>query len=201
MKTPRILTAIGLGLSLFATPLPAAPAPLTADEAKEIAVNAYIFAYPMVLMEATRRVISNAEQVDAHHAPMNQFLHMTAFPDAKFTDMVRPNADTLYSQLFFDVSQEPLVIHVPDSGGRYYLLPMLDLWTDVFAVPGKRTTGTGEQTIAITGPGWKGALPEGVAEIKAPTATGWIIGRTQTNGKADYAAVHQFQSRPHRRAA
>jgi L-alanine-DL-glutamate epimerase-like enolase superfamily enzyme len=60
MKTPRILTAIGLGLSLFATPLPAAPAPLTADEAKEIAVNAYIYAYPMVLMEATRRVISNA---------------------------------------------------------------------------------------------------------------------------------------------
>jgi len=68
------------------------------------------------------------------------------------------------------VSQEPLVIDVPDSGGRYYLLPMLDLWTDVFASPGKRTSGTRPQTYAITGPAWKGVLPAGVAELRSPGA-------------------------------
>src|SRR6185369_2490024 len=119
---------------------------------------------------------------------------MRAFPDATFADVVRPNADTLYSPVFFDVSREPLVIDVPDSGGRYYLLPILDMWTDVFASPGARTTGTGPQTFAIVGPKWQGQLPQGVEELRSPTSNGWLIGRTQTNGKSDYESVHQFQA-------
>jgi hypothetical protein len=96
--------------------------------------------------------------------------------------------------MWFDVSQEPLMISVPDSGGRYYLLPMLDMWTDVFASTGKRTTGTNAQTLAIAGPRWQGDLPSEAMLIRSPTAIGWIIGRTQTNGKADYDAVHKFQA-------
>jgi hypothetical protein len=107
--------------------------------------------------------------------------------------VVRPNADTLYTSLNYEVSTEPLIITVPDSDGRYYLLPFLDYWTDVFAVPGKRTTGTGSLVFAIVGPNWRGALPEGVKEYRSPTALGWMGGRTQTNGKSDYAAVHKFQ--------
>jgi hypothetical protein len=168
-----------------------------AEEAAEIALEAYIYAYPLVLMEASRRQTTNVEApsiAGTVGAPMNQFLHMEAFPDATFTEVVRPNADTLYSPLWFDVSAEPLVVQVPDSGGRYYLLPMLDMWTDVFASPGKRTTGTGPQTLAIVGPTWSGALPPEVQPIRAPTSIGWIIGRTQANGKKDYAAVHAFQA-------
>ena len=147
-------------------------------------------------MDVTRKVQTNTEMPDTKtkRAPMNQFYHAPDFPDATFTDVVRANADTLYSFLWFDVSKEPMLIDVPDSGGRYYLLPMLDMWTDIFASPGKRTSGTGPQTYAITGPGWKGKLPKGAMEIKSPTATGWMIGRTQTNGKKDYDAVHQFQA-------
>jgi hypothetical protein len=168
-----------------------------AEEATEIAIETYVYGYPLVLMEASRRLMTNVEaptDVGVLGAPINQFLHAGAFPDATFTEVVRPNADTLYSALWFDVSGEPLVIHVPDAGGRYYLLPMLDMWSDVFASPGKRTTGTGEQSFAIVGPKWKGELPTGVELIRAPTSTGWIIGRTQTNGKADYEAVHAFQA-------
>ncbi len=196
MKTITILTSLGLALSLFTTRLPGAPAPVTADEAKEIALDTYLYAYPLLLMDVTRKVQSNTELPDTKtkHAPMNQFYHAPEFPDAAFTDVVRANADTLYSFLWFDVSKEPLVIDVPDSGGRYYLLPMLDMWTDIFASPGKRTSGTGPQTYTLTGPGWRGTLPKGTTEIKAPTATGWMIGRTQTDGKKDYAAVHQFQA-------
>jgi len=83
--------------------------------------------------------------------------------------VVRPNADTLYSALSFDVSQEPLVISIPDSGGRYYLTPWLDWWTDVFAVPGSRTTGNDAITYAIVGPHWQGSLPDGVKEYRSPT--------------------------------
>jgi hypothetical protein len=174
----------------------AASGSFAAEEFQEIATNAFIYAYPLVLMDMTRKVQTNAEMPDTKtkHAPMNQFYHAPEFPDATFTDVVRANADTLYSFLWFDLSIEPMVIDVPDSGGRYYLLPMLDMWTDIFASPGKRTSGTGPQTYAVTGPGWKGTLPEGVMEIKAPTVSGWMIGRTQTNGEKDYDAVHQFQA-------
>lgn len=188
---------LGLVLGAVAPAVPAAPAPVTADEAIEIATDAYLYAYPLVLMEISRRVLTNTDVADGarQRAPMNQFAHLPTFPDASFTAIVRPNADTLYSILWFDLRREPLVIHAPDSGGRYYLLPMLDLWTDVFASPGTRTTGTGAQTWVLTGPGWKGGrLPRGVTQIKAPTAFGWLIGRTQTNGKPDYEAVHRFQA-------
>ena len=168
-----------------------------AEEAAEIAIEAYVYGYPLVLMEMSRRQMTNFEAPSNKGplgAPMNQFVHLEAFPDAKFTEVVRPNADTLYSLVWFDVSAEPLVVQVPDSAGRYYLLPMLDMWTDVFASPGKRTTGTGEQRFAIAGPTWAGQPPDGVELIRAPTNVGWIIGRTQTNGKPDYDAVHAFQA-------
>jgi hypothetical protein len=126
-------------------------------------------------------------------APVNQFGHKRTFPDASFTDVVRPNADTLYSSLWFDVEKEPLVIDIPDSGGRYYLLPQLDLWTDIYSSPGKRTTGTEKQTFAIVGPAWHGELPPGVRLVRSPTSVGWMIGRTQANGPSDFDAVHRFQ--------
>ena len=174
---------------------PGVPTPLPADEIGDVAIRAYMYAYPLILMEITRRVTVNV--ADASHfgkVPMNQFGNLPAFPDATFTDVVRPNADTLYSFMWFDVSKEPLLISVPDSEGRYYLLPMLDMWTDVFESTGKRTTGTNAQLLAIAGPGWQGSPPAGAKLIHSPTAIGWIIGRTQTNGKADYDAVHKFQA-------
>ena len=126
-----------------------ASAALAPDQLKEIAANAYIYAYPLIIMEMTRRVATNVPGLGQFgKAPMNQFANVPAFPDAKFTDVVRPNADTLYSILWFDVSAEPLLVHVPDSGGRYYLVPILDMWTEVFASPGPRTTGTGAQEFA-----------------------------------------------------
>jgi len=169
---------------------------LSDEEALSIAADAYIYAYPLVIEEVTRQIGTNVKEPDPvkMFAPMNQFSHAKAFPDATFTDVVRANVDTLYSSLFFDVTKEPLVIHVPDSQGRYYLLPMLDMWTDVFAAPGSRTTGTGEQTFAIVGPNWSGKLPNDVELIRSPTGFGWMIGRVQTDGKSDYENVHEFQA-------
>jgi hypothetical protein len=105
-----------------------------------------------------------------------------------------PNADTLYSTAFFYVDKEPWVLSSPDMKGRYFLLPMLDGWTTVFAVPGTRTTGTEAQTYAITGPNWTGTVPPGVKELKSPTNIVWLIGRVYCTGTPeDYAAVHALQ--------
>jgi hypothetical protein len=166
---------------------------VSSEEAREIARAAYIYAYPLVLSRVTFLVGTNVVEPKGVNAPVNQLAHMREFPDPSFTIVVRPNADTLYTALTYDVSKEPLIVSVPASGDRYYLLPWLDMWSDIFAVPGSRTTGNGAQTFAIVGPAWQGKLPAGVREYRSPTASGILIGRTQTNGKADYDAVHKFQ--------
>ena len=125
---------------------------------------------------------------------MGQFVKLREYPDASFRDVTAPNADTLYTTACFDVGKEPWVLSIPDMKDRYFLFPMLDGWTNVFQVPGKRTTGTGAQTYAITGPGWKGTLPAGVKEYKSPTSIVWLLGRIYCTGTPeDYAAVHELQ--------
>jgi hypothetical protein len=167
----------------------------TADEIYALAKDAYLYAYPIVMMDVTRRQATNVADATSVNmrAPMNQFAHVRAYPAAHEKDVVRFNFDTLYSFAWLDLSEGPMVLSVPDTQGRYYLLPLLDMWTDVFAVVGSRTTGTQAGNYAITPPGWQGTLPEGVTQIVAPTPIVWIIGRTQTNGPADYASVHQIQ--------
>jgi hypothetical protein len=107
-----------------------------------------------------------------------------------------PNADTLYTTTWIDVSKEPWVLSIPDMKGRYFLFPMLSGWTDVFQVPGKRTTGTKAQTYAITGPAWTGTLPKGVTEYRSPTGLVWILGRIYCTGTPqDYKEVHALQDK------
>ena len=159
-----------------------------------LATDAYIYGYPLVTMEMTRRVITNVARPEGTKAPMGHIIKLRQYPDASFRDVTAPNADTLYTTAFVDVGKEPWVLSIPDMKGRYALFPMLDGWTDVFEVPGKRTTGTNAQTYAITGPGWKGTLPPGVREYKSPTSIVWILGRIYCTGTPeDYKAVHELQ--------
>jgi hypothetical protein len=166
----------------------------TPQEAKDLAIEAYIYGYPLVTMEMTRRVMTNVAKPQGTRAPMGNLIRLRQYPTAAFRDVTAPNADTLYTTAFIDVGREPWVLSLPEAHDRYYLFPMLDAWTDVFQAPGKRTTGTGPQKYAITGPNWKGTLPAGVVEYKSPTALVWILGRIYCTGTPeDYAAVHKMQ--------
>lgn len=179
---------------LLTQAIPTKAAELSKEEALSIATDAYIFGYPLLTMEMTRRVMTNTAAPANSHAPMGQFFNSRTYPDASFRDVTAPNADTLYSTAWLDLSKEPYILRIPDEKDRYYLLPMLDAWTTVFQVPGKRTTGTKAQTYAITGPGWKGTLPAGVTEYKSPTNLVWVLGRTYCTGTPeDYKAVHAIQ--------
>ncbi len=166
----------------------------TEAEANAIAADAYLYFYPLVTMDVTRKQLINTEPGKGLGGPMNTFDNIPAFPAADMRAVVRPNFDTLYSSGWIDLTRGPMVISAPDTGGRYYLLPMLDMWTDVFASPGWRTTGTKAGNFLLVPPKWSGKVPAGFTRIDSPTPYVWIIGRTKTDGPADYDAVHAIQN-------
>lgn len=196
----RSVVAIFLGLFLApalvqgVSAQSAQPA-LTEAEAHAIGVDAYIYFYPLVTMDITRKQSTNIEAgKEFGKGPMNMFVNVPAFPSADMKLVVRVNFDTLYSIAWLDLTKEPQIVSAPDTGGRFYLLPMLDMWSDVFASPGWRTTGTQAGSFLVTPPGWTGTVPAEMSRISAPTPYTWVIGRTKTDGPSDYDAVHKIQA-------
>jgi len=167
-----------------------------AEAAVSNAIDAYIYGYPLVTMDMTRKFMTNYATVEGNRGPTGQIIRLRTYPAVDDHAVTAPNADTLYTTAWLDVSKEPWIFSIPDMGDRYYLMPMLDGWTDVFQVPGKRTTGGKAQKYAITGPGWSGTLPDGVTEYKSPTGIVWILGRIYCTGTPDdYAKVHALQDK------
>jgi hypothetical protein len=197
MSITQALTAFALTVAASAIfPLVSlAQSKITAEEAHAIGVDAYVYFYPLLTMDITRKQFTNIEPgKEFGKGPMNMFVSVPQYPPADFKGVVRPNFDTLYSIAWLDLTKEPLVIAAPDTAGRFYLLPMLDMWSDVFASPGWRTTGTEAGQFLLTPPGWTGTVPAGMSHLPAPTPIVWVIGRTKTDGAADYAAVHKIQA-------
>jgi len=196
--------AVGVVVAQLAS-VNAQTAPVNEQQAHAIAVDSYIYFYPLVTMDLTRRQMTNLPAgKELGFGPPNTFNNVPAYPSASDKVVVRPNFDTLYSIAWLDLVKEPVIVSAPDTNGRYYLLPMLDMWTDVFASPGWRTTGTQAQHFLVAPAGWRPdlrdrfieefRLPKGTQRIDAPTSKVWIIGRTKTDGPQDYDAVHEIQS-------
>jgi hypothetical protein len=172
----------------------ASTAAVDEDTAHAIGVEGYTFLYPLLLMETTRQQMTNVATPgeSAGRGPADVFVNVRAFPPGDFRDVVRPNFDTLYSIAWLDLHEEPRIVSVPSAGDNYYLLPHYDMWGEVFACPGTRTTGGEEGDFAIVGPGWSGELPEGMRRYDAPSSWVWIIGRTQASVET-YDKVRAFQ--------
>jgi hypothetical protein len=196
LRGPAALAGFLVSLGLFATSASMAqerPASLDVDT---LAVEAYIYAYPLVTVELTRRRLTNVVAPEGTHAPMGQFSKLRKYPDASYRDITAPNADTLYTYAYLDLAKEPWVVSIPDLKGRFAVFSIFDGWTMVFANPGMRTTGTGAQTFAITGPGWTGTLPAGVKEYKSATQVVLFNGKIYCTGSAeDYKQVHAVQDK------
>jgi hypothetical protein len=205
-KTIALLLSLLLGIAFApAAMAQSASTAITEQEAQAIAADAYVYFYSLVTMDVTRRRFTNIEPgKELGKGPMNKFNNVPEYPPADFKGVVRPNFDTLYSIAYLDMTKEPVVVSVPDTGGRYYLLPMVDMWSDVFASPGWRTTGTQAANFLVTPPGWRPdlrdrfieefRLPKDKRRIDAPTPYVWTIGRTNTDGPPDYDAVRKIQA-------
>jgi hypothetical protein len=191
-----LIVAVALLTSCDNAPTPSTPptkvappvvvAPPVNEQMKRLAEEVYVYAYPLVLMDVKR-------QVATAKTPINTFAHRRTLPEPGSAEPADPNADMLVSTAWLDLSKDPIVLSVPDTHGRYYLFSAQDGWTNVFASLGKRVTGTDKVDFAIVGPRWKGTLPPGVQEVKAPTDMVLITGFTQVSGKSDYATVNKLQ--------
>jgi len=200
MKSKKRIVVIAVGvlcLVILAAALIVRRTPsLHTEEAVRIAVDAYIYGYPLVTFDMARRQQTNVAAPDGEHAPMGQMIKMRSYPAVDNHCCAAPNADTLYTMVWLDVSSEPWVFSIPDMGERYYIMPMLDGFSEVLSVASPLATGSKAQTYAITGPGWSGTLPQGVTQVKSPTGMVWILGRIYSTGAPeDYKALHTLQDK------
>ena len=167
---------------------------LHTEEAIATAVDAYIYGYPLVTFDMARKQQTNVAVPDGEHAPMGQMIKMRSYPAVDNHCCAAPNADTLYTMAWLDVGSEPWVFSIPEMGNRYYIMPMVDGFSEVFHVASASLTGGQSHSYAITGPGWSGTLPAGVTPVKSGTAIVWILGRIYCTGTPeDYKAVHALQ--------
>jgi hypothetical protein len=172
--------------------------PASATASEDLAEQAYVFGLPLMLMEATRRQALSLNAMRAGGPPQaNRFHHARKLLTASSRTVVRPNNDTLYSSAWLDLSQGPVRLRVPPIRERYWILPLMDAWTNVFASVGSRTHGTevaaGGGDWWIVGPAHRGPLPDDGPRLVSPTDMVWIIGRFELRGSADLAAVHALQ--------
>lgn len=196
MRLCRSLAVVVLCLAAAGrVPAWAAP-PLDAGQARDIAADAYVYAYPLVLMDVARRVQTNVQVPDTAFgagAPVNRFTHMSRPADPLLHGLPYPDVDTLWSLLWFDVSKEPLLIEVPDARGRYYSITLADMWSDVFSAPGSRTAQDGLRVYAIVASDWHGKLPKPAEALRAPTNAGLLRLRVAYRDLRDLGAAQGFQ--------
>jgi len=178
---------LGLGIGAGALVAVGLVANSVLHQARETA-QAYLFGYPLVLMELTKQ-----HQLLLGTSAINALSHRTRFPDATFNSVVSPNVDTLYTISHFDLRREPLVLSIPDTAGRFYMMPIMDAWTNVVTSPGTRTIGTDAKIYLIAGPAWQGLVPADVELVRMPTALAWMIGRIKSSGPRDYAEINELQ--------
>ena len=160
--------------------------PTDTDAVWELVSDAYIYAFPLVLTDATKTLSTNTDGSITGRAPINQVNHATKLADASFRTVVSPNVDTLYSQAWLDIGAEPVIYVLPEAD-RFCNVQLLDAWTNTAAVLDK----AGAYAIAL--PSWEGELPEGVTRVDVPTATVWTIARIVLSGNEDLPNVYAIR--------
>ena len=154
----------------------------------ELVGEAYTYALPLVVMDATKTSSTNTETPVTGRAPVNQLIHAQKLADAQSKLVVTPNVDTVYTQAWLDLSAEPMVYVMPKDD-RFFNVQVLDAWTNTTAVLEKAGT------YAFTSSGWKGDLPDGVTRVDVPTSMVWLIARVVLSGQEDLPNVYDIQQK------
>lgn len=163
------------------------------DRARSLIEQAFIFSFPLVLMDITKEVSTNTVEPSKSKAPVNCFFHAKALATSEFRQVVTPNVDTLYSQVFFDLKDDALVVKKPYAD-RYLTFQIMDAWSNTVATLGTGGDTDGEKTYILTGPYFRGDIPEGMDRIEVPTSIGWLLGRTICYGAEDIPNIYKLQS-------
>lgn len=187
----RNVILVGLAIGLLVMGACVAYWVLQRREAIQMAADAYIYALPLVLTEVTRE--ETFKHPAAVNAEPNRMYNIPILADASFRTVVRPNVDTLYSVAWLSLEKEPIVLTVPASERRYFLVQFMDAWTNVFAAPGIRTLGNASRQFFIVGPGYHGDVPAGMEMIASATDTVWVLGRIHVRGDDDLGAARHYQ--------
>lgn len=191
----KYVASLALLAGLAGAATPGAAGALTADEAKSIAMDAYVYGYSLITTEVTRVQMTSIDKIDGLRGPMGHFINVKRYPPADYRGVSAPNADTLYSAAWVDLGDEPWVLSYPDMGERYFLFPMYSLWMPVIHSGGSRTSGQKAHSFLLTGPGWSGKVPDGMTQVAVPTRYMLTLARTYANGtEADYEAVNALQA-------
>ncbi|MGH1350465.1 MAG: DUF1254 domain-containing protein [Methyloligellaceae bacterium] len=167
--------------------------------AKRIGVKAYIYGFPILLMDRTSKVMTS-DSSGNEGRKLNRLRHIQILATPAFRAVIRPNNDTLYSSAFLNLKKEPVILTIPEVKDRYASFTLLDAWTNAFAtrssrILSKNTTTKYPVQVAITGPDWKGTLPANTEQIKSPTNLVWLQGRTEVKGQADIGNVIAIQNK------
>jgi hypothetical protein len=170
-----------------------APAAALDPEQVKLAAEAYIYGYPLVYsLTEIAKFPAGPNLAGPEALPYNTFGYARQLlgPEAHF---VSPNNDTLYLIAICDVRNGPLVLHVPNTADRYYVLQFVDAWTNNFAYIGRRPTGTAEARYLLAAQDYQGAAPDGMKVVCAPTGLFVIVGRLAVSGVDDLPAAHALQ--------
>lgn len=166
---------------------------------------AFVYFYPhMFYRGVSRNVIKRSLGLKHGGIPVNTLYAMPALasPTLSKSPLVRTgNRDTLYTVGGLDLSQGPQILHVPDMGDRYYSIELVDPWLNIIADVSRRTTGTQARDYLVTGPGWKGKLPDGMKRIiVSPNNSVLLLGRVLVESDSDlptaYGLTRQIQLTP-----
>lgn len=169
--------------------------PLTADEAREIAREAYIYGFPMVVNYKTMYLYAIAEDSPEYKGPFNELACDARLFTPEDKAVVTPNSDTPYCMFWVDIRNEPCVFTMPEmEPERFYHFQLIDLYTHNFAYLGSLTTGNAEGSYMIADPNWRGKTPDGIRElIRCETGMFFVVVRTQMMDAKDLENVKRIQ--------
>ena len=156
--------------------------PKVPSSAAELAVEAYVYAYPLLVFDRERQAQYQALGVS------NQLSTRTTTSTPFSHDVLAPNADTVSTTALLDLRSGPLVLSMPDSGKRYTRVDLLDAYTNVFASLGQRTEGNKAANYAIVGPDGPASVT-GLTTMRAPTNYVWLHGQVAAQGERDVPAA------------